>query len=352
MMLKYITVILIVLISGCIQNQVSKELPVKAQLFFSEEPMLNRTVNLTLQITSETDVSNITAKIDLPEGFVFLDGSLNWSGDIKANETVQVNATVIAIEEGNWTVNTYVITDTTITGELRETNYSVSTTILTDPSGKIFWAEEEWCQFALERRTYEASLPGGSIYPEPRKGDNSTSYFKSLNLAEDFYYVMMQFESCDGDPIKEQQQILVNDNITLYEYHGGHTYYAKVPVSILENKPYDFVRWIEIPEKINASWKIINSGLRNSSYKNCTGSINLTVSFYGDLSDNQIDIIKAILNETSIDFDMNIINVKHIAELNFVKNIDVIPCPPSIAGGPDIGKIRSTCNEFESIICA
>ena len=90
------------------------------------------------------------------------------------------------------------------------------------------------------------------------KGENLTSYFKSLNLTEDYIYAMMQFETLGGDPTNEQIRILENDNITLYEYHGDHTYYAKIPRAILENKTYDFVRWVGIIE--NPTVKIISIG--------------------------------------------------------------------------------------------
>ena len=92
-------------------------------------------------------------------------------------------------------------------------------------------------------RSFSACYGFECFTPRLRKGQDSINYFKSLNLTDNHIYTMIQFETLDGDPTIEQMDLLAKDNITLFEYHGDHTYYAKIPRSILESKSYDFVRW-------------------------------------------------------------------------------------------------------------
>lgn len=195
--------------------------------------------------------------------------------------------------------------------------------------------------------------------PEQRKGENSTNYFKSLNLTDDYIYAMMQFETLDCDPTNDQMNLLAADNITLFEYHGEHTYYAKIPKFVLETKYYDFVRWTGVAE--NASWKV-ERNLRNKTFgKNCTGDIQLDINFYQNIQDipsynNKKDLIMNLsLNligeyRESISVNASVTNIYKIASFNFINRIWGGGTPISVVlGGPD--SFRTLPDPLESIRC-
>jgi len=54
----------------------------EVELSISNAPALNETAELTCVVTSVRDAKNTTARIELPEGFVFVSGDLTWAGDI------------------------------------------------------------------------------------------------------------------------------------------------------------------------------------------------------------------------------------------------------------------------------
>lgn len=91
--------------------------------------------------------------------------------------------------------------------------------------------------------SYNIKLKNGNFTPDPKNGSEINYYFKSLNLTEDFIYVLVQFDTNDGDPTQNQTQNLTNDNVTLISGLVEHTHIAKFPRWVLENKSYDFVRW-------------------------------------------------------------------------------------------------------------
>ena len=137
-----------------------------------------------------------------------------------------------------------------------------------------------------KKRTYEVGLPSHSFVPQPRKSFDSINYFKSLNLVDDYIYTIMQFETLDGDPTVDQVNLLASDNITLFEYHGDHSYFAKIPRTILESKSYDFVRWIGIVKDTNQK---INKYLKEFVNTTNSSNINITVSLYEKLSNAQLE---------------------------------------------------------------
>ncbi len=122
-MMKYVIGILFViglamLVMVYLQGPVSYQLrsyetqpktPVKSEIHFSEELELNKTTTLTLYITSYEGKSNLTAQVILPEELELVDGDLSWNGDLSANQTVEIHATVIPVKEGNFTVSTILI---------------------------------------------------------------------------------------------------------------------------------------------------------------------------------------------------------------------------------------------------
>ncbi len=227
--------------------------------------------------------------------------------------------------------------------------------------GYIFMNESEF--YKDRNRSYKAGLPGGSFIPEPLKGEALNSYFKLLNLTEDYIYAMMQFETLDGDPTHEQKQILAEDNITLFEYHGDHTYYTKIPKIILETKSYDFVRWIGIVE--DPSMKLKKDLKEKLWDKNCNGRIRLIVIFYENLNNKQFEKIKQVSDghlagywgkhedefdyskDNNIDLEIDINRLNNTVLLNFVKTVEVMVlpniCPPDA--------INCGTNPFEDINC-
>jgi len=81
--------------------------PVDVNLCLSGAPPLNETAALNFTITLlQPNIENVNASfhILLPEGFELVSGELSWEGNISTGETVQINALIKAIENGEWTI--------------------------------------------------------------------------------------------------------------------------------------------------------------------------------------------------------------------------------------------------------
>jgi hypothetical protein len=78
--------------------------PITVELILSKAPRLEEPAELIFIFSSVLDAPRTTAEIVLPEGAVLLDGKLNWSGDLAANQPVQIQATMKFIKEGNWMI--------------------------------------------------------------------------------------------------------------------------------------------------------------------------------------------------------------------------------------------------------
>ena len=117
--LKVIGILLIITsVLGCItgtendaQNNViddrmtSSEMspPVNVEFFFSENPELNKEVNLTLKATSVVGVyEHVELGINLPSGFKLVSGKPRWNGVLEPYKTQSISVTVKAINEGRW----------------------------------------------------------------------------------------------------------------------------------------------------------------------------------------------------------------------------------------------------------
>ena len=63
----------------------------QVELSLADKPLLKVPVTLKLKIISiaPSSIKNISAKIDLPEGFELISGNLSWNGDLNASSTVQ-----------------------------------------------------------------------------------------------------------------------------------------------------------------------------------------------------------------------------------------------------------------------
>ena len=202
-------------------------------------------------------------------------------------------------------------------------------------------------------RSWSACYGFECFTPAERRGQASIDYFKSLNLTDDFIYVIMQFDAPGGDPTVEQMNLLAVDNITLFEYHGDHSYYAKAPRAILESKSYDFVRWAGIAEK--PLMKIDTGSPIRYIYNNCTGSIKLTAVFYEKLNDEQTNKIRELVNSFNYGnigiVEINVSKIYDFVSLNFVERVEWYS-PPSLAGGSSSKGTFSdiTCNSSINVI--
>ena len=95
----------IIFVSGCAQGGNSTlSSGVTAKLEISKAPTLNENAELTFTITTIRDASNVSAKFILPEGFEFVSGNLNWNGELKENQPMQLKATIKAVKTGEWTI--------------------------------------------------------------------------------------------------------------------------------------------------------------------------------------------------------------------------------------------------------
>jgi hypothetical protein len=59
---------------------------------------------LTFSLIAEEDMKNVTAVVELPEEFIFIDGVLNWTGDLKKEQEVTFQATIKPTKEGRFQV--------------------------------------------------------------------------------------------------------------------------------------------------------------------------------------------------------------------------------------------------------
>ncbi|MFZ3077109.1 MAG: hypothetical protein WA139_01520 [Candidatus Aenigmatarchaeota archaeon] len=117
------TVILIVLAAALIYMQYGKSIytttpesppkessPLQAKLSFSDKPLLNAPVGLVLTLKSmmvnnpNVAFQNTSARIELPDGFEFVSGELEWHGYMSANEERKVEAVVKSTKLGYYKI--------------------------------------------------------------------------------------------------------------------------------------------------------------------------------------------------------------------------------------------------------
>ena len=72
---------------------------------FTEPQGLGSEANLKIEIASIEDASNVTAKINLPEGLSLVSGNLTWNGTLQANVSSSFDARIKATKLGNWTIS-------------------------------------------------------------------------------------------------------------------------------------------------------------------------------------------------------------------------------------------------------
>ncbi|MEM2972446.1 MAG: hypothetical protein QW270_08540 [Candidatus Bathyarchaeia archaeon] len=72
---------------------------------FTEPQGLGSEANLTIEIVSIEDASNVMVNVSLPEGISLLEGDLAWTGNLTANVSSSFNLRIKAVEVGNWTIS-------------------------------------------------------------------------------------------------------------------------------------------------------------------------------------------------------------------------------------------------------
>ena len=75
-------------------------LPILGELSLSGKPLLNTPVELTMIIKSLVDFSNISAQIEFPDSFEFVDGNPVWSGNISIGEEQRIEVVVQSTKVG------------------------------------------------------------------------------------------------------------------------------------------------------------------------------------------------------------------------------------------------------------
>ena len=78
--------------------------PITVLLILSQAPRLDEPAQVTLVITSTLDAPGTTAEILLSPSAVATAGSLTWTGDLKAQQPQQLQATIKFTQEGDWTL--------------------------------------------------------------------------------------------------------------------------------------------------------------------------------------------------------------------------------------------------------
>jgi hypothetical protein len=99
---------LILFISGC-KGPSAETLPMKANLYFSEIPSLNKPVQLSAKFVSNSAeftqiVHDVTYRIILPEGFEIVNGDIESISDFDPNSSYSMKVTVKAVKTGNWDI--------------------------------------------------------------------------------------------------------------------------------------------------------------------------------------------------------------------------------------------------------
>ena len=325
-----------------------------------------KNAELTLSAISKKDINNLAVKIDLPENLEIVEGDLQLNLDLEKDKSQEINLIIKSVkEEGKGIISA------STAGGGASTSLGVSVDsegrITAEPQQRVpdediteyYETKEEWEEETRKdmeenpEKYYRACFDAdGCRIPDPLKGEELNDYFKSLNLTDDPVYVMVQFDVIGADPSWLQVNLLKLQGMTVFEDSSGagaHTYYAKASKNFLENKNYDFIRWIGIRE---ADAKIPGS-LREKIEEGCSGSVDILIIHYENFEANEVDLIKGGsehvygIGDNTIRSQVSIKSLTDIASFNFIEKIEisVLPsiCPP--------GAINCGSNPFENLVC-
>ena len=78
--------------------------PLDIDLSIEGLPKLNQTVKLIVTVTGLLNLPNTSLQIQLPEGFILINGDLSWKGALTTNEIKKIQALVKPVKVGNWTI--------------------------------------------------------------------------------------------------------------------------------------------------------------------------------------------------------------------------------------------------------
>ena len=91
---------------GWVTDPVIAHIPLRADLDFPDEPILNRTVDIIYTLTPQVDLkTDVSEGLILPEGIVFVENNLP-TGQItlRKGKKYKFNAKIKAVEIGNWMI--------------------------------------------------------------------------------------------------------------------------------------------------------------------------------------------------------------------------------------------------------
>ena len=352
--------ILILFISGCTStvNTNPKNLASAVKLEANLAYVNDTTPKVIINITSNESIENATVIITLSEELTM--ENITWTGNITKNKPVIIETEINKNISGNFSIGATLESDSTEfagtvtmlesveishstststeftgnataaesvevtssavsnnTGESNNTNTSSSTQAGSSGSGGANW---DACSVP---RSYQACVVQSCFnVEEPRKGENFTSYFASLNTTDEYIYGMLQFDGCWGLPEDSWKAELSKDNFTLFTAMGDHTFFFKAPRNVLTTKSYDFIRWAGVVE--NQSMKIWPDLL--TEIQNVNKTKILVIGYRGFTSEQHQRISE--FSETVFYFgehasvEINSTSVYDIAKLNFVKEIE------------------------------
>jgi len=85
-------------------KMVKRSAPITVSLSLSGISSMDQEGEVVFSVSSTEWAPNTEAKILLPEGFSKVAGSLSWTGDIVAGQTIVIRAKVKAEKVGDWTI--------------------------------------------------------------------------------------------------------------------------------------------------------------------------------------------------------------------------------------------------------
>ncbi|MCH7850915.1 MAG: hypothetical protein IH845_04705 [Nanoarchaeota archaeon] len=323
-----ISLILSLALWGLLQNKKG------VSIGLSLNPVGNMT-GITLTVMSESNLKDVNGRIILPEGFEFVEGDLNWETDLVKGEPEEFDVVVKPILEGVWDIEAFakgyssvelkINIDSSLKAELiTRIDPSQITNIEMTWKERIERDEERMKDLEWIERYYRICNGTECAVPEPLKGGELNDYFKSLDLKEDPVYVLVQFDTLGAEPSLLQLKRLELAGMSFFEgYPGsGYSYYSKASRNFLENKNYDFIRWIGI--RGSGSKLYLFDGRLDG---NCTGRLKILIGFYEGLEDSQIEKLSEFFNieiDPEVEYlhvETDVDKIKEVASWGFIRNI-------------------------------
>ena len=87
-----------------ISPETAPSTPLVVRLRMDRAPGTNQEATVVLDVQAYWDAPGTTAEIELPPEAQLLSGELNWEGDVKVNQPVQLAVTIVFTREGEHTI--------------------------------------------------------------------------------------------------------------------------------------------------------------------------------------------------------------------------------------------------------